>query len=97
MPFLELSGVHKRFGQIQILRGLDLAVDEHDRDAGEEQLFDDGEGGGRLSAAGPAEERGVPAERLRVELDGGRRRPARLTEADRGQRGGRRCLRRGRR
>ena len=29
MPFLELRDVTKRFGSFDILRGLDLAVDEH--------------------------------------------------------------------
>ena len=29
MAFLELRGVHKEFGPIKVLRGLDLSVDEH--------------------------------------------------------------------
>ncbi len=29
MPFVEASGVHKRFGTNYVLRGIDLAVDEH--------------------------------------------------------------------
>ncbi len=29
MPFLELRDVHKRFGPAEVLRGLNLAVDEH--------------------------------------------------------------------
>ena len=29
MAFLELHGVHKEFGPIKVLRGLDLSVDEH--------------------------------------------------------------------
>ena len=30
MAFLELDGVHKRFGTNHVLRGVDLSVDEHD-------------------------------------------------------------------
>ena len=30
MAFLEIEGVHKRFGANQVLRGVDLHVDEHD-------------------------------------------------------------------
>jgi polar amino acid transport system ATP-binding protein len=30
MAFLELQGVHKRFGSNEVLRGVDLEVDEHD-------------------------------------------------------------------
>ena len=29
MPFLEMRGVEKRFGPVEILRGLDMQVDEH--------------------------------------------------------------------
>ncbi len=29
MPFLEMDDVHKRFGQTEVLRGLDLAVEQH--------------------------------------------------------------------
>jgi len=29
-PFIEIDGVHKQFGDNQVLRGIDLAVDEHD-------------------------------------------------------------------
>ncbi len=29
MPFLEMHDVHKRFGSIDVLRGLDMAVNEH--------------------------------------------------------------------
>ena len=30
MAFLELEGVHKRFGENEVLRGVDLDVDEHE-------------------------------------------------------------------
>ena len=30
MAFLEIDGVHKRFRENEVLRGVDLDVDEHD-------------------------------------------------------------------